>query len=167
LDRRERVKALKPLIHFPKSFAPARRPSVAGSPKSQRVVRLTNEDEVGPAAPVVPVSVAHSSLPTWRLVLLLAVPALAQQCLLLAVSLSDRFLAGHVRVLSPAEEAAAAGVELLGLGGFAPDQSGTGLLPQIARSEAALELSRQMNARPADTTSDPSTGRYFGCLYMS
>src|SRR5262245_14896469 len=43
-----------------------------------------------------PTSLAQSTLPTWRLVLWLALPALAQQSLLLIVTLSDRYLAGHV-----------------------------------------------------------------------
>ena len=41
--------------------------------------------------------------PTWRVVLTLALPVLAQQYLLLLVSLSDRYLAGHLRELAPQE----------------------------------------------------------------
>jgi putative MATE family efflux protein len=43
---------------------------------------------------------------TWRLVLLLAVPALAQQMLVLTVSLSDRWLAGHAHAPDPEEQIA-------------------------------------------------------------
>lgn len=44
--------------------------------------------------------------PTWRLVLILAVPALLQQMLVLAVSLSDRWLAGHAHAPEPNEQIA-------------------------------------------------------------
>jgi putative MATE family efflux protein len=44
--------------------------------------------------------------PTWRLVLILAVPALMQQMLVLTVSLSDRWLAGHAHAPDPDEQIA-------------------------------------------------------------
>jgi putative MATE family efflux protein len=44
--------------------------------------------------------------PTWYLVLVLAVPALLQQMLVLAVSLSDRWLAGHAHAPDPDEQIA-------------------------------------------------------------
>ncbi len=44
--------------------------------------------------------------PTWHLVLILAVPALMQQMLVLAVSLSDRWLAGHAHSPDPDEQIA-------------------------------------------------------------
>jgi putative MATE family efflux protein len=44
--------------------------------------------------------------PTWQLVLALAWPALLQQMLVLAVSLWDRYLAGHARAPDPAEQVA-------------------------------------------------------------
>jgi putative MATE family efflux protein len=43
---------------------------------------------------------------TWYLVLVLAVPALLQQMLVLAVSLSDRWLAGHAHAPDPDEQIA-------------------------------------------------------------
>lgn len=42
------------------------------------------------------VSLAASSASTWRLVVALALPVLAQQSLIFAVMQSDRFLAGHL-----------------------------------------------------------------------
>jgi len=44
--------------------------------------------------------------PTWYLVLILAVPALLQQMLVLVVSLSDRWLAGHAHAPDPDEQIA-------------------------------------------------------------
>ncbi len=43
---------------------------------------------------------------TWRLVLVLAVPALVQQMLVLTVSLSDRWLAGHAHAPDPNDQIA-------------------------------------------------------------
>jgi putative MATE family efflux protein len=39
--------------------------------------------------------------PTWRVVLILALPVLLQQLLLLTVQLSDRFFAGHLHAIAP------------------------------------------------------------------
>ena len=43
-------------------------------------------------------------LPSWRLVLALALPVLAQQGLVFLVNQSDRFLAGHLHVATPREQ---------------------------------------------------------------
>lgn len=51
-------------------------------------------------------SVVANDTPTWRLVLHLAWPALAQQALVLVVGLSDRFLAGHFQPADPSKHAA-------------------------------------------------------------
>ena len=61
---------------------------------------------------------------TWRLVIYLALPVLAQQALVLSVSLSDRFLAGRLEPLPRAEQAAALSHEVAALG-----QLAGGLLP--------------------------------------
>ena len=56
------------------------------------------EPETAPAVTldVPPVLGAELPLPGWRLVVLLALPALAQQALHFLVNLSDRYLAGHL-----------------------------------------------------------------------
>lgn len=51
-------------------------------------------------------SVVENDTPTWRIVLHLAWPALAQQVLVLVVGLSDRFLAGHFQPADPSKHAA-------------------------------------------------------------
>jgi putative MATE family efflux protein len=50
----------------------------------------------GPAAAAPPLEPATLPLPTWRLVIALALPVLAQQGLYFIVTLSDRYLAGHI-----------------------------------------------------------------------
>src|SRR5262245_60267633 len=144
-----------------------RRPVAPAQTKSQRVARLTNEDEVGTPGTAAPLSIAHSSLPTWRLVLFLALPALAQQCLLLTVTLSDRFLAGHVRVVSPEEERRALSLHFFSLSGFAPDASGAGPLPHFLSGELTSELSRQMMARQAAVQAAQTTANYLAWFITS
>src|SRR5437868_1818763 len=56
-----------------------------------------------------PAPLPRLPLPDWRLVLALALPVLAQQGLVFIVNQSDRFLAGHLKVVTPAEEAQIAG----------------------------------------------------------
>jgi putative MATE family efflux protein len=46
----------------------------------------------------------RAARPTWRIVLTLALPVLAQHFLLLVVTQSDRYLAGHLRQLAPQEQ---------------------------------------------------------------
>ena len=58
------------------------------------------------------------SPPGWRLVLALALPVLAQQGLVFLVNQSDRFLAGHLRVVTPQEHTHLLG-QLIGAGGSA------------------------------------------------
>jgi len=60
--------------------------------------------EPGPAHFEAPGSAAHDT--TWRTVLALAWPVLAQQLLILAVALSDQFLAGHFQPEDPSRHIA-------------------------------------------------------------
>jgi MATE family, multidrug efflux pump len=48
--------------------------------------------------PIEHVPLPQIAQPTWRLVLLLALPVLGQQFLLLIVTLSDRYIAGHLKL---------------------------------------------------------------------
>jgi putative MATE family efflux protein len=63
---------------------------------SAGAVRQVKEQRDEPAA-------LRPGPPTWRVVLGLALPVLAQQFLLLVVTQSDRYLAGHLRELAPQE----------------------------------------------------------------
>src|SRR3954467_11515971 len=78
--------------------------------------------------------------PTWRLLLILALPVLAQQALVLVVNQSDRYLAGHLRALTPGERAAAAGLPVLA----APALAAPG---PPAAAVAAAEATLQPTAR--------------------
>lgn len=60
----------------------------------------TSEQESPPISPVLPAPRSALPLPSWRLMLALALPVLAQQGLFFVVNQSDRFLAGHLRVAS-------------------------------------------------------------------
>jgi putative MATE family efflux protein len=96
--------------------------------------------------------------PIWKLVLLLALPVLGQQYLVLAVGLSDRFLAGNFNPVGPAQEAEALGHRLLALGlpaGNLAAQGWAGALAAEAHWEAARQLSAvQVSYQAAQTTAN-------------
>lgn len=64
--------------------------------------------------PPTPARASTIPRPSWRLLIALALPVLAQQALTLTVNLSDRFLAGHLQVLTEEEQAHATGLRLMG-----------------------------------------------------
>lgn len=84
--------------------------------------------------------------PLWYVVLVLALPVLAQQFLVLSVGLSDRILAGRLQPLPKQERAEALGHELLALG-----LVGGGLLSgnwsNALAAEVPWEAARQIRAR--------------------
>lgn len=95
---------------------------------------------------------------TWRVVLALALPVLAQQFFLLTVNLSDRFLAGHLQPLTPEQQAQASALQLLAIGQLGETRTGGGLGSVLA-AEASWEMTRQATAlhgafQAAQTTSN-------------
>lgn len=82
----------------------------------------------------------------WRVVLVLALPVLAQQFLVLSVGLSDRILAGRLQPLPRQEQTEALGHELMTLvivGGGAT----TGTWADALAGEASWQAARQIRAR--------------------
>src|SRR5260370_15664617 len=84
--------------------------------------------------------------PIWRVVVVLALPVLAQQFLILSVGLSDRFLAGRLQPLPAREQAEAVGHQLLAVGLCAGGLNGGNLAAGLA-AEVPWEQARQTNAR--------------------
>jgi putative MATE family efflux protein len=78
----------------------------ASPPGGQPPLAVSRAPGAPPPAAHAPGSPPELRRPVWRLVLLLAWPVLIQQCLVLAVSLSDRLLAGRFQETGPAEQAA-------------------------------------------------------------
>ncbi len=105
-------------------------------------------------------ALVHQASPTWRLVLLLAIPALAQQFLLLTVTLSDRFLAGHLPAVSSEDQANAVGLWLMAETALGPDQAGAGPLPQVVRGLVCWDQARQLMARQAAVQAAQTTANY-------
>ncbi len=105
--------------------------------------------------------------PTWRLVLWLALPVLGQQGLTLVVNLSDRFLAGHLQALSPAQKAEALGQRLLTVGLLGSTAPGGSLLERCAAAEAAWEAARQVTARQAAYQAAQTTANYLAWFISS
>lgn len=83
---------------------------------------------------------------TWYVVLILALPVLAQQFLVLSVGLSDRILAGRLQPLPKVERSEALGHELLALGlvggGFMSGNWGN-----VLAGELPWEAARRIRAR--------------------
>ena len=90
--------------------------------------------------------IIDSAQPIWRIVLVLALPVLAQQFLVLSVGLSDRILAGRLQPLPKSEQTQALSHEFMALGllsGGATDGSWAG----VFGGEASWEMARQIRAR--------------------
>ncbi|MCI0639707.1 MAG: MATE family efflux transporter [Gemmataceae bacterium] len=93
-------------------------------------------------------------LPSWKLVLALALPVLVQQGLVFLVNQSDRFLAGHLQAVSPREHAVLVG-NVLGSASCAESTGATA----IARLEVAWRLlemahDRQIGFQAAQTSAN-------------
>src|SRR5436190_6995240 len=104
----------------------------------------------GDARAAFPVAASPPALVTdpsiWRRVLVLAWPVLVQQFLILAVGLSDRFLAGYFQPMPAAEQAEALGHQLTAIGLIAGGGSAPGMGGAIA-AEGPWELGRRIKAR--------------------
>jgi putative MATE family efflux protein len=105
------------------------------------------------------------SRPTWRLVLALALPALAQQYLILTVALSDRFLAGHFA--APHERVEALGHRLTALGLLASSPPGSALPARVAIAETSWEAGRQATARQMSYQAAQTTAAYLAWFISS
>src|SRR4051812_23313565 len=121
-------------------------------PSEKQDVNLLRKDPENGSAALV-----NQPSATWRLVLWLAWPVLCQQFLILAVGLSDRFLAGHFQPVPPEQQAEALGDEILALsllGG-----SGPGVAPALA-AETPWEAARQIRARHVAYQAAQTTANY-------
>ncbi len=108
---------------------------------------------------------ARLSRPTWRLVLALALPALAQQYLILTVALSDRFLAGHFA--SPQGQAEAVGHRLSAIGLLASAVPGSAVPARVAVAEIPWEAGRQATARQVAYQAAQTTAGYLAWFITS
>ena len=107
-------------------------------------------------APDMPLT--HSSRPLWRIVLSLALPVLLQQALILTVSLSDRWLAGHLIVVTPAQEASLHGQRFLIMAPIA--MPGVGPVDHVFNIQTTWESARRTTARQTAYQSAQTTANY-------
>jgi putative MATE family efflux protein len=98
-----------------------------------------------------------------RLVLALAWPVLVQQGLVLAVDLSDFFLAGHFDPVPRQERLEATGQRLLALGQLAPGGAPAGIGPALA-AEAPWALANATEARHVAYQAAQTTAGYLAWL---
>lgn len=112
-------------------------------------------------------SLAAESRPLWRLVLWLALPVLAQQFLILAVSLSDRWLAGNLKLEVTEElEVQALGQRVQAVGALAGAMSGSGWLGALA-AETHWESARILRPSAVAYQAAQTTAIYLGWLIHS
>lgn len=112
-------------------------------------------------------SLVWTSRPLWRVVLLLALPVLGQQALLLTVNLSDRFLAGNLRVMTPPQERALQGYRVLAITSPAVNVPTGALVERVFAAEAAWESARRLTARQAAYQSAQTTASYLAWFIIS
>jgi putative MATE family efflux protein len=93
----------------------------------------------------------------------LTLPVLAQQFLILSVSLSDRLLAGRLQPLPFAEQAEAAGHQLQSLGQLGGALA-SGQWTQALAAEASWEAARQITARHVAYQAAQTLAVYLGWL---
>ncbi len=111
--------------------------------------KLVKSDGSRPAAPL---ALIDRHLPLWRLVLILALPVLAQHFLHLAVSVSDRLLAGHFLGLTAEQRQASAAARARAVG-LAADHSLAGLTSAAGLLvEADRTVARPVAYQAAQTT---------------
>jgi putative MATE family efflux protein len=104
--------------------------------------------------------------PPWWRVLGLAWPVLVQQFLILAVGLSDQFLAGYFQPLPFAEQAEALGHQLTAIGIISGNGSAPGVGAALA-AEGPWELGRQIKARHIAYQSAQTTANYLAWFLSS
>ena len=129
-----------------------------GSGRSHQETRAPRPDpalEVRSAAPA-----------DWCAVLALAWPVIAQQLLILLVSLSDSFLAGHFQPLSPRQQAeiAAHRITAVGLLGGAPSMGGIG---GALAAETSWQAANHLAGRHLAYQSAQTTAHYLSWLINS
>lgn len=98
------------------------------------------------------VAILDRPVPTWWLVLTLAAPVLAQQCLILVVGLSDQFLAGHFQPIPLPDRVEAVGHELLAVGQFSSATLAAPLTAQTSLASAQAIMARHIAYQSAQTT---------------
>ena len=118
------------------------------------------EQTVSPASEATAPSALVAAPPSWRIVLALALPVLAQQGLIFLVNQSDRFLAGHLRVVTPAEHAGFLG-HLLSAGSLGTTTApGADVLSRVLNLEIATDAARRISARQMSFQAAQTTAQY-------
>lgn len=127
------------------------------------------EISLGPSDPPVSVRQALRMAPAptsdWHAVLALAWPVIAQQVLILLVSLSDSFLAGHFQPLPAAEQAEIVGHRVIAVA-LLNGASGNGFAGALA-AETAWRAADHLAARHLSYQAAQTTALYLGWLINS
>lgn len=132
--------------------------SPASQAEDQVPERVDYINEPADEAPIPPghVDVTTAKGSTWRIVLMLAWPVLAQQFLVLLVGLSDSFLAGNYQAVTPQEQVEAAVHRLSAVGQLGAVVQGGGIgnvvTAEVSWQAAETIMSKQIAYQSAQTT---------------
>jgi putative MATE family efflux protein len=105
-------------------------------------------------------------VPTWRLVLALATPVLAQQLLILSVTLSDSFLAGYYQPVPPEQRTEALGHHLAAVGALGSVGPAPGVAAALA-AETPWLTARHIMARHVSYQAAQTTAHYLAWFVTS
>jgi putative MATE family efflux protein len=130
------------------------------------LTRQPRKRERSASPPATPAGAIDLRRPVWRLVLFLAWPVLAQQALILAVTLSDAFLAGHFQPLPPQEQAQAIGHHLAAVGQLGAAAAGAGAAGAL-QAEASWAAANVINAKHVSYQAAQTTAHYLSWLVVS
>jgi putative MATE family efflux protein len=113
-----------------------------------------------------PGSLIDVAVPVWRQVIHLAWPVLAQQLLILSVTLSDAFLAGHFQPVPANERAIAGSRYLIAMGLIAPSPACIGVGNLLA-ADSSWALGQQIMSRHVAYQAAQTTAHYLSWFITS
>jgi len=132
-----------------------------------RIVTAVSSDSASPPkTQKQPESLVDLAAPVWRQVIHLAWPVLAQQLLILSVTLSDAFLAGHFQPVPAAERAVAGSRYLIALGWIAPSPACIGV-GNLMAADWSWALGQQIMSRHVAYQAAQTTAHYLSWFITS
>jgi putative MATE family efflux protein len=132
----------------------------------ERIVTAVSQSSASRRTVRPPESLIDLSVPAWRHVIHLAWPVLAQQLLILSVTLSDAFLAGHFQPVPPGERAIAASRYLMAIAYTAPSPSGIGVGNLVA-ADSSWAMGQQIMSRHVAYQAAQTTAHYLSWFITS
>ncbi len=113
-----------------------------------------------PETPTSTTDFVRSKQPTWKIVVLLALPVLLQQFLVLVVMMSDSFLAGNYQAVTPKDQAKALGQRILATTRLGVGTAGGDVLGTVVSAEASWHYAESIVSEQAAFLAAQTTASY-------